>query len=44
MLAEVKAGERQESAMDAAARLRVSYILVYITHRPSIIEICSHQV
>ena len=44
MLAEVTAGERQESAMDAAASLRVSYILVYITRRPSIIEICPHQV
>ena len=44
MLAEVTAGERQESAMDAAASLRVSYILVYITCRPSIIEICPHQV
>ena len=42
MLAEVTAGERQESAMDVAARLTVSYILVYITRKPSII--CPHQV
>ena len=45
VLGEVTAGERgRKRAMDAAARLGVSYILVYITRRPSTTEICPHQV